>query len=169
MSHRLECIAVFLSLALAAPACLATQVTLANGHIQLTVPGGWSRIMQSQGDPETMVFQVPDPADKNALARVTVTSQHVPNLVAFQQFVVRNSHHAHSLPHFKADPQRSTSRIHYYTADEGSVPQSYVEYYSFHRGYAVMVRCIRPTHGHAGAAWTTAFDKGCARVAASVK
>lgn len=171
MSRRLERLAIFLSLALVAPVCLASQFTFDNGHFKLTVPDGWPRIMQSQGNPETMVFQAPDPApaDRNALARVTVTSQRVRDIASFQRFVNENTNHAKALPHFKADKRRSTSTNFYYTANEGTVRQTYVEHYVFRDGYAVMVRCVRPSHSQAGATWTSAFDKGCARIAASVR
>lgn len=161
---------VLLLFVVVAPACMANQFTFDNGNFKLNVPDGWPRIMQSMGDPETMVFQAPDPSpdDHNALARVTVVSQRVRNLGAFRQFVDENTSHAHALPGFKADKQRSTPTNAYYTANEGKVRQTYVEHYAFQNGYAIMVRCVRPSHSQAGAAWTTNFDKGCAGIVASL-
>lgn len=171
MSRRLERIACFALLGLIAPACMASQFTFATGGFKITVPDGWPRIMQSHGDPESMVFQVPDssPSARNALARVVVTSQSVRDIASFEHFVAEHTNHAHTLPHFKADAQRSTSTSLYYTATDGHVKQTYVERYFFHEGYAILVRCVRPTHSQAGAAWTAAFDRGCASVAASIK
>lgn len=161
---------VLLSFVVVAPACMASQFTFDNGNFMLSVPDGWPRIMQSMGDPETMVFQAPDPAPsaENPLARVTVVSQRVRNLAAFRQFVDENTNHAHALPGFKADKQRSTPTHAYYTANEGKVRQAYVEHYAFHDGYAIMVRCVRPSHSQAGVAWTQNFDKGCAGIVASL-
>lgn len=170
MSRRFQRLVILLLFALVAPACMASQFTFTNGDFKLTVPDGWPRIMQSSGDPETMVFQAPDPApgDQNALARITVTSQRVRNLVAFQQFVSEKTNHAHALSGFKADKQRSTPTNAYYTANEGAVQQTYVEHYAFHNGFAIMVRCVRPSHSQAGRAWMTRFDKGCSGVVADL-
>lgn len=171
MSRRFERLAFFLSLALAAPVCMASQFTFSNGHFTLTVPDGWPRIMQSHGNPESMVFQVPDPApaDHNALARITVTSQRVRDIASFQQFVATNINHARALPQFNADKRRSGNTDLYYTANEGRMQQTYTEHYVFRDGYAIMVRCVRPSRSSAGATWTSAFDKGCASMTASVR
>ncbi|HEX7341600.1 MAG TPA: hypothetical protein VF269_04910 [Rhodanobacteraceae bacterium] len=171
MTHRLERLVIFALLALIAPACLAAQFTFANGNIQLTVPDGWPRILQSKGDPETMVFQVPDPSpdSRNALARISVTTEQVHDIISFERFVQENSARAHVLPDYQADKLHSTSTTLRYTADDGSVQQTYVEHYSLHHGYAVVVRCVRPSHSQAGAAWAATFDRGCASIAASIK
>lgn len=171
MSRRLERIALCFVLAVFAPACMAAQFTFSNGNIEVTVPDGWPRIMQTKGNPETMVFQVPDPSPtaKDTLARVAVTTQRMGDIASFERFVAENVNHAHTLAQFDADAARSTPTAIYYTAEEGHISQTYVERYYFRNGYAIMVRCVRPTHSEAGASWTAAFDRGCASVAASVK
>ncbi len=171
-THRplpLLALAGMLTMAIATPA-RATQFTLANGGFRFQVPDGWPRIMQTQGDPETLVFQVPDPSPtrRNALARVSVTSQHVQDIVSFGALVAEDTNHAHALPHFQLDKQRSSTTTLHYTALEGKVQQTYVEHYYFRDGYAIQIRCVRPTHSQAGAAWTAAFDQGCASITASL-
>lgn len=171
MSRRLERILTFALLACVAPACFASEFTFSDGNFTLTVPDGWPRIMQSMGDPESMVFQVPDPSPsaQDTLARVTVTSERVADIAAFERVVARDTNHAHTLPDFKADATHSSSNALFYTAREGHVLQSYAEHYIFRNGFAIQVRCVRPAHGQAGPAWTAAFDRGCASIAASIK
>lgn len=161
---------LFLVLAGAAPACLAAQYALANGGIRFTVPDGWSRILQSPGDPEMQVFQDPDPMarSKDALARVSVISQSVPDIISFRALVEQENNRARSLPHYQLDKQRSSATHFYYTATDGSVEQTYEVHYSLHDGYAVEVRCVRPTRTGAGTDWIRDFDKGCATIAGSL-
>lgn len=164
---------VVLALALAtiAPTCFATQFTLVNGNFTFTVPNGWPRIMQSPGDPETLVFQAPDSSStgQESLARVTVTSQHIADIASFEGFVAEATNHDKALPDFHLDTSRSTSTKLYYTATQGSIVQTYVEHFYLHRGYAIQVRCVRPTTSAAGSQWTTHFDQGCATITASLK
>ncbi|HEX7339266.1 MAG TPA: hypothetical protein VF271_04950 [Rhodanobacteraceae bacterium] len=166
MSRRLECLALFLAAVLMAPACMAAQYTFTNGNFVINVPDSWSRIVYAPGDPESMVFQVPDPSptQTDTLARVTITSEKVRDLISFRQFVGENSRHAQALPGFHATGSDSTPTVLHYTAQEGTAMQTYNEHYYFRDGYAVMVRCVRPAHSQAGAAWTAAFDKDCAGV-----
>jgi len=172
MPRRRSLHAILFLLAVLAPsACLASQFTLVNGNFSFSVPDGWPRIMQTRGDPETMVFQVPDtsPSRQESLARVSVTSKQVRDLTAFQAFVAEDTAHAQALPGFQLDKQRSTPTAYYYTATEGSAEQTFTAHYYFHDGYAVQVRCVRPSHSQAGNEWTRAFDEGCARITSSLR
>ena len=47
---------------LAAAAASATDVSMANGSVNFSTPDSWLGIMQTDGDPEVRVFQVPDPS-----------------------------------------------------------------------------------------------------------
>ena len=170
MARRKFCLALFLLLAIVTPACLAAHYTLANGNFRFYVPDGWPRILQTQGDPEMQVFQDPDPSatGQNALARVTVTSQHVPDIASFQALIDEESSRAQSLPSYQLDKQHSTSTRFHYTATDGSVAQTYVVHYYLHDGYAIQVRCVRPSQTQAGASWVQSFDKGCAAISDSL-
>lgn len=170
MARRRFHLALFMLLVTVAPACLAAHYTLANGNFGFYVPNGWPRIMSTQGDPEMQVFQYPDPSStsQNALARVTVTSQHVPDIASFQALIDEESSRAQSLSDYHLDKQLSTSTRFHYTATDGSVTQTYVVHYYLHDGYAIQVRCVRPTWSQAGAAWIKAFDKGCAAISDSL-
>ncbi|TAL88977.1 MAG: hypothetical protein EPN69_15195 [Rhodanobacter sp.] len=149
----------------------AAEVSMADGNITFTTPHSWLAIMQTQGDPEAQVFQVPDPSPtgKSSLARVTVTVKQVPDISGFHQFMAEATAKALLLPGYKvvAAPPGPNSNL--YTAQENRVEFSYTEHYWFKHGYAIQLRCVRPSQSQAGAPWETEFDKGCASLAAQLK
>lgn len=149
----------------------ATDVSMANGSVTFSTPDTWLGIMQTDGDPEARVFQVPDasPTGKVSLARVTVTVQSEPNINGFQQYMADATAKALELPGYKAAavPPEPNSLI--YTAQENGVKFHYVEHYWMKSGKAIQLRCMRPDETMAGAAWKSAFDKGCAEIAANLK
>lgn len=152
---------LLLALAVASPVVGATDVSMADGAIRFAVPDGWMAIMQSQGETETQVFQVPG-ANDATLARVTVTVKRVPNLNGFQQFSGTMRSRAEALKGYA--PAKTTSPTeHVYKAQEGAVTLDYRERYFYSGGYAIQLRCVRPG---GDAAWSASFDKGCADVAA---
>jgi hypothetical protein len=156
-------LALLLGLALASPAVGAADVSMADGAIRFPVPDTWVPIMQSQGETETQIFQVPGANAADAtLARVSVTLQKVPNLNGFQQFSGNMRSHASGLkdyvPGKASGPTENT-----YKAKEGTVTLDYYERYFYSAGYAIQLRCIRPG---GDAKWSAAFDKGCAELAA---
>lgn len=165
--RRSVCFALAITAVLTAPACLGADYTLDNGGFDFSVPDGWSRILRTQGNPETMVFQVPGDTDltRDALARVSVTTEKVANVTDFQKVVAQDTAHAQELPHFDMDSDQSSATDFYYTAEEGDVAQTYVEHYYLLQGYAVQVRCIRPTNS--ASAWTATFEKGCKSLTSS--
>lgn len=56
-----------------------------------------------------------------------------------------------------------------YSAKENGADFHYVEHYWPKAGYAIQLRCVRPSKTLAGASWNTAFDKGCESLAAQLK
>jgi hypothetical protein len=151
----------------------ATEISMVGGSVRFTAPDAWLGIMQTDGDPEARVFQVPDPSPTaaNTLARVTVLAKQVPDMAGFQQYVSAASDKAKALPGYQ--PVRDVTNTNgpadfLYTAQEGGVPTSYVEHYWFHAGHAIQLRCLRPLSSQAGVAWANTFDKDCAAVAAQL-
>lgn len=151
-------------LLVASPALGATDVSMMGGTIRFPVPDTWVPIMQSEGEKETQVFQVPGASAADAtLARVSITAQKVPNLNGFQQFAGNLRSHATALTDYAPGKANSPTE-NVYTAKEGAVKLDYFERYFYSDGYAIQLRCIRPAGGDA--AFRAAFDKGCAEVAA---
>ena len=152
----------------------ATDVTMADGSIHFSTPDNWVGIMETQGDPEVRVFQVPDPSPtaNNALARVTVTVKDVGDSLGYQQYLTATASKAKALTGYK--PVTSTNDSHgsstsLYTAQEGGVPFAYQERYWLKGTHAVQLRCLRPEQSQAGAGWRAEFDRGCEAVAAGLQ
>ena len=82
----------------------AADVSMANGQVHFTTPNGWLDIMETEGDPEARVFQVPDPSPTahSSLARVTVTVKQTADIPAFQQYVGEATAKAAALPGYTA-------------------------------------------------------------------
>ncbi|MGN6740987.1 hypothetical protein [Dyella sp.] len=151
----------------------AADVSMANGAITFSTPDNWMGIMETQGDPEVRVFQVPDPSPtaSNTLARVSVTVKQVGDIGGYQRYVSDANAKAQALPGYQ--PIRGVSNSngpndYLYTAKESGETIAYVEHYWFRDGRAIQLRCLRPASTQAGAAWQAAFDKGCNDVANSL-
>ena len=149
----------------------AAEVSMADGSVTFSTPANWMGIMETQGDPEARVFQVPDPSPtgKNSLARVTVTVKRVADISAFQQYMAESEAKSMALPNYvvaKVAPTPNTTR---YSAQENGSDFSYVEHYWLKGSYAIQLRCVRPSQTLAGSSWNADFDKGCESVAAQLK
>jgi hypothetical protein len=149
----------------------AADVSMANGSVQFHTPDDWVDILDTQGDPEVHVFQVPDtsPTGKVSLSRVTVTVKQVADISGFQQYVATTSAKALVLPGYKAAATAPKPNTFFYTAKENGVQYTYSERYWFKNGIAVELRCLRPSQSDAGAAWKAAFEKGCDMIAEKLK
>jgi hypothetical protein len=149
----------------------ATEVSMAGGSVNFSTPDNWLGIMETQGDPEARVFQVPDPSPtgKNVLARVTVTVKQVGDISGFQQYMAEATAKALALPGYKAAALPPSPNSNLYTAQESATSFSYTEHYWFKNGQAIQLRCVRPSQTEAGAAWKAEFDKGCDAIAAQLK
>jgi hypothetical protein len=149
----------------------AADVSMASGSINFSTPDNWLGIMETEGDPEVRVFQVPDPSPtgKDNLARVTVTVKQVPGASGFQQYMGDANAKAMALPGYKAAAVAPDPNSYVYTAQENGTQFSYSERYWLKDGRAIQLRCVRPEQTEAGATWKAAFDKGCNGIAVRLK
>ncbi|MDE1893715.1 MAG: hypothetical protein KGH90_05205 [Xanthomonadaceae bacterium] len=149
----------------------AGEVSMAGGSVTFHTPDNWLTILQTEGDPEAQVFQVPDPSPtgKTSLARITVTVKHVPDISSFHQFRAEADARAMALPGYKVVAAAPVPDSNFYTARETGTDFSYVEHYWLKNGHAIQLRCVRPSKSLAGATWMANFDKGCAAIAAQLK
>lgn len=168
---RSTILAIAFATALLAGGAHAADVSMADGSVHFTTPDNWLGIMETQGDPEARVFQVPDPSPtgKNSLARVTVTVKQVADVNGFNQYRSEATAKAMALPGYKAAAVPPSPNSNVYTAQENATSFSYIEHYWFKNGHAIQLRCIRPSQTEAGADWKAAFDKGCDAIAAQLK
>ncbi|WP_426689366.1 hypothetical protein [Rhodanobacter ginsengiterrae] len=168
---RRSTLAIAFAATLLAAGVHATDVSMADGSVTFSTPDSWLAIMETQGDPEAHVFQVPDPSPtgRNSLARVTVTVKQVADVNGFNQYRSEATAKAMALPGYKvaATPPGPNSNI--YTAQENGTAFNYTEHYWFKNGRAIQLRCMRPSETQAGAGWKAEFDKGCAALAAQLK
>ena len=157
------------ALLLAGAAC-ATDVSMAGGDVTFHTPDNWVTIMETQGVPEMRVFQVPDPSPtaRDNLASVTVEVEPMGDLAAFDRYVANATRKTKALDGYKALGNPDGPNSHAYAAKEHGTAYRYDERYWFKNNHAVRLRCARPAHSEAGAAWAAAFDKGCDAVAADL-
>jgi hypothetical protein len=148
----------------------ATEINMANGSVHFSTPDGWLGIMETQGDPEVRVFQVPDtsPTGSTALARVTVTVKQVTDVNAFQQYMSGATGKAKSLSGYQPGANQGPNSFAY-SAQENGAQFNYLERYWFKDGHAIQLRCVRPAQSQAGPGWKAAFDKGCDAIAERLK
>ena len=162
------------ALLLAGTALHATDVSMAGGSISFSTPDAWVGIMETQGDPEVRVFQVPDPSPtaSNSLARVTVTVKQVVDASDFQAYVNSATGKAKTLSGYKSINSVTNTRgpsTFEYTAQENGVQFAYLERYWMKDNHAVQLRCVRPAQSQAGAGWRSEFDKGCEAVSVGLQ
>lgn len=161
---------VLASALLLASATHATDISMAGGSVTFSTPDQWLGIMETQGDPEVRVFQVPDPSPtaSTSLARVTVTVKQVSDTTAFQAYVSGAMGKAKALTGYQAGTAQGSDNF-VYTAQENGAQFSYTERYWFKDNHAIQLRCVRPAQSQAGLQWRAAFDKGCDAIAARLK
>lgn len=155
---------------LAAAPVVAGETTMAGGSVHFSTPDTWTDILQTDGDPEVRVYQVPDPSPTGhtVLARITVTVKQEPDINGFRSFMEQAGAKARQLPGYKAGAAGAPDDVRY-SAREAGVDSSYSERYWYKNGHAIQLRCVRPAHSQAGASWTAAFDKGCDALAAQLR
>ncbi|WP_243049804.1 hypothetical protein [Dyella sp. RRB7] len=153
-----------------AGAAHATDISMAGGSVTFSTPDQWVGIMETQGDPEVRVFQVPDPSPtaSSSLARVTVTVKQVADASGYQQYVNGAMGKAKGLTGYQAGAGQGPGNFTY-TAQENGADYTYSERYWLKDNHAIQLRCVRPSQSQAGAAWKASFDKGCDAIAARLK
>lgn len=165
------CVALALCLLVPGHAPHAAEVSMANGAVKFQTPNDWLDIMDTAGDPEARVFQVPDPSPsgRNNLARVTVTVTRAADIKAYQAYMTTAMAKATQLPGYQASAAAHAPNQAMYGARENGTEFSYAERYWFKAGYAIQLRCVRPAQSDAGTQWTAAFDKGCSALASQLQ
>lgn len=150
-----------------APSAFAADYSLGNGAVKFSAPDAWPMLMEKlDGNRQFVALQVKVPADNNALARITVTTEQVNGLQGFQAFVNNGTSRAHKLQGYAAERTPGGASSMRYTATENHEKNTYSETYAFRSNLAIQVRCIRPAN--APADWTATFDAGCQSVVTAV-
>ncbi len=157
---------LFCALCLSPVVAHAADYALDNGAVRFSAPDAWAPLMEKHdGDPQFLALQVPGGGADSTLARITVTTQHVADAQAYQQFLDDEVAKARRLPGYTGGGGGNVPKRRY-SALENKQKNDYVEYYAYRDGLGIQVRCVRPAA--APAAWTSTFDAGCDAVARDV-
>jgi hypothetical protein len=160
-----------------AGACIAagaqdpTRHTLNGGKVHFSVPAGWSAIMtKTDGDPQALIFQVPDPAGGGSdAASVTIKTRTLPDAAGFAATVQSEYDLSKAQPGYARDSAHSDGTAHQYFVQRGKTRYLVRDSFCLTGTIAVQVRCQRPLGDKIPADWISRFDAGCAAVFASLK
>jgi hypothetical protein len=158
-------------LALAGTAAVASDFSLNEGAVTFSAPDDWPVIMQmTEGSPQVIAFQVKDPADSGTedATRVSVTTRKLDDAQGFQAFVDAGLDKAKQTPGYESETGSDSGNLRY-TGLNGKTRYRFRETYFFRNGVGVQLRCVHPLLKATSAAWTTAFNKGCDQIAATLQ
>jgi hypothetical protein len=167
--------ALALPLALASTLVLAqakTDYTLNAGQVHFHVPPDWTAIMEkADGDPQAVVFQVPDPATQGSedTASVTIKTRSLKEGADFQGFVTDEFERAKGQAGYETDSSNKDSSVHRYFVVRSKTRYLVRDSYQLNGSVAIEVRCQRPLLDGTLAEWNDRFDANCASVVASLK
>ena len=155
----------------AAHAQAKTDYSLNGDQIRFHVPASWTAIMEkSDGNPQAVAFQVPDPTAQGSedSANVTVKTRHLANAAQFGVIVREQIDHARQQPGYEADPAGTDASTHRYHVVRGKTKYFVRDSFQPVGGVAVEVRCQRPLLEATSAAWNAQFDRDCSALVASL-
>jgi hypothetical protein len=140
--------------------------------VKFKAPADWAAIMEKKsGNPQFMAFQVKDPADKDntEVTQVTVSAKLMHDSSFFQQQVDAAVDKAKALPGYEAATGGVEPTVIRYYATNGATRYEYRETFYLVTHLFLHIRCSRPLLKDTTAAWTAAYEKGCADLMASLK
>jgi len=145
--------------------------SLNDGAVRFGAPAGWTAVMQkTDGNPQAIAFQVPDPAAEGTddAASVTVKTRHLANDSQFGVVVREQIDHARQQPGYEADAAGTDASTHRYHVVRGKTKYFVRDSFQEVGGVAVEVRCQRPLLDASSAAWNARFDSECGALVASL-
>jgi len=166
---------IALTLALASSLAFAqakTDYALNAGAVHFHVPGDWTAIMEkSDGDPQAVIFQVPDPATQGTedTASVTIKTRSLKSGDDFQSFVTEAFERAKGQTGYENDSANKDSSVHRYYVTRNKVRYLVRDAYQMTANVGIEVRCQRPMLDATPKEWNDQFDAACTSVVASMK
>jgi len=164
-----------LLLALVSTAAFAqakTDYTLNGDQVHFRVPPDWTAIMEkADGDPQAVIFQVPDPATQGTeeTASVTIKTRSLKTSADFAGFVQDEFERSKGQAGYENDSANKDSSSHRYFVTRNKTRYLVNDNYHLAGNVAVEVRCQRPLLDATPKSWNDAFDAGCSSVVASLK
>jgi hypothetical protein len=150
----------------------STSYSLYEDTLKFYAPADWPVMLKkTEGVPQFIAFQVKDPADEGSgeASEVTVEAKLLNEASTFQALVNAGTDKAKQTPGFE---QRSDgvepSTLRYYGLN-GKTRYEYRETWYLDSKILIHVRCARPLLAATSAAWTSAYEQGCAQIMQSIK
>lgn len=149
-----------------------TQFNLNEGAVNFSVPVGWNLIMEkSDGNPQAIIFVVPDPAADGTddTASITVKTRVLKSPTEFAEATQNELSLSKAQTGYEAEPEGSNASVHRYFVTRGDTRYTIRDRFTLLGDIAVQVRCQRPLLPATTQDWIARFDAGCNSVASSVK
>ena len=149
-----------------------TDYALNAGQVHFHVPPDWTAIMEkADGDPQAVIFQVPDPTAQGTedTASVTVKTRSLKSSADFQGFVTDEFERAKGQGGYETDASNKDAQVHRYFVTRNKTRYLVRDTYQLSGNVAVGVRCQRPLLDGTPNEWSSAFDAGCSNVVGSLK
>lgn len=146
--------------------------TLNDGNVTFRMPSAWTAIMEkSDGNPQAIVFQVPDPATRGTddTASITVKTRMLKGPDEFPEALQNEYLLSRAQTGYEADHDDKDNGVHRYFVMRGNTRYAIRDRFVLIGYIAVQVRCQRPLLGATTREWTASYDGGCTRASASVQ
>ena len=148
------------------------QFSLNQGFIKFSAPPEWPVIMQkTEGNPQFVAFQVKDPADVGSgeATRVTVETKLLDDSGNFQSTVNVAVDKEKKMTGYEQRTDGVDPSVLRFYALSGKTRYEYRDTWYLSSHVMIHVRCARPMLAKTSAAWTAAYEKGCAQIMQSLK
>jgi len=145
--------------------------SLNEGNVDFSVPAGWIAIMEkTDGNPQAIAFQVPDPSAQgsNDSADVTVKTRRLPSASGYAATVEGELGRARAQDGYESDTRHSSADDHRYFVQRAGTRYQVRDSFRLLGNIVVEVRCRRPVLATTPASWNASFDAGCDSVVASL-
>lgn len=148
-----------------------TAYSLNEGEVDFSVPAGWIAIMEkTDGNPQAIAFQVPDPGAQasNDSADVTVKTRRLAAASGYAATVADELDRARAQDGYENDANGTSADTHRYFVQRAGTRYQVRDSFRLLGNIAVEVRCRRPVLATTPASWNASFDAGCDSVVASL-
>ena len=126
---------------------------------------------KSDGNPQAMIFQIPDPAAEGTedTASITVKTRQLKAPADFQDAMQNELALSRAQTGYEAEAITNDTGVHRYFVTRGKTRYAIRDKFVLRGTIAIQVRCQRPLLDATSKDWTASYDSGCDNVVASVK
>jgi len=149
-----------------------TSYQLYEGLVTISAPSDWPVILKkAEGIPQFIAFAVKDPAAQASgeSAQVSVDAKLLNDGSTTQALINAGMDKAKQTPGYEARAEGSGGNTLHYVGLNGKQRYEYRESWIFTSRMLTHVRCSRPLLPATTAAWTQAYEAGCAQIMQSAK